>query len=542
MTHSAPRRSRAAIVITVLSLLPLLAYFAYCTWAKPVSAYLANYDPEFPYLMNSLGVFNGKPYAYVDHPGTPVEMIGTAIYALTYPVLGLSPEQFIFYQLQNAGLFLTLAHGFLLAASAACVWYVAGIGRRDAVLLPTALAVLYFVIHPLAYRSLTVWSHNSFAFAFGTLYLAVLFNALHRAAGRVSRLQLVAFGLGAGLLASITIYLAAWVVGAIAIVMIATRLRGSTVLKMLESGVNIAAGSVLGFGLGVLPVLGRMPYFFNWIDSLLTHRDTYLLGATNRPPLERLLANLLGMFREGPQLFIALGGLIVLAAVAFVVRRRRLSQTPEAWAFIFGTSLMILLLTGFIADHPSIEYLLSGAAVAPLLAIALIEVSEAVDWIGPRGERVIALVILAGLVLALVPAFRVQQAKVSQIDQITAQSSSSIASYAQATGRQPSDLMVLWLYRSYSPCFSLWFGNESTAKAFGRELRQVCYRQFELNIFGQNVVSGPGARPLDDFKWDMIIGCAGGFQIPLLVHLPNVETFPDLRLDCGPLTIAYNSK
>ncbi len=542
MRHSAARRPRVAIVITLLSLLPLLAYFADCTWINPVSAYLADYDPEFNYLMNSLGVFNGRAYAYVDHPGTPVEMIGTAIYALTYPVLGRSPEEFSLYHLQNAGLFLTLAHGFLLAASAACLWYVAGIRRRDEVLLPSALAALYFVIHPLGFRSLTVWSHNSFAFAFGTLYLALLYGVLRRQEGSLSRLQTAMFGAGAGLLASVTIYLAAWVVGAAVIVMVATRLRGASRLKMLGSGLTLAVGSLLGFGLGVLPVLGRMPYFFNWIDSLLTHRDAYLLGPTNLPPLERLLVNLLGMYRQGPQLFIVMAGLIIAAVLAFALRGRGLQKAPEVWAFIFGTSLMILLLTGFIADHPSIEYLLSAAAVAPMLAVALIEVGEAEGALGTRVERLLGALILVGLVMAFIQAVRVQQAKVEAIDQVNAQTERSIAAYAGSTGRQPSDLMVLWLYRSYSPCFSLWFGNDTTARAFGRELRQICYRQFELNIFGENVISGPGARPLSDYRWDMIIGCSGGFQIPLLVDLPNVETFPDLRLDCGPLTIAYNRK
>ncbi len=542
MVQSVHPRSRVAIIATGLCLLPLIAYFAYCTWVKPVSAYYADFDPEFPYLLNSLGVFNGTQYAYVDHPGTPLEVIGTAIYALTYPWLGRSGEAFILYHLQNAGLFLTLAHGFLLAASAVCIWYAAGIRRRDAILLPSALAVMYFAIHPLAFSSLTTWSHNSFAFAFGTLYLVTLYSALQRSSGSLGTLKLIGFGLGAGLLATVTIYLAGWVFGAIAIVFIAYRPGGLTLSKALTAGVTIAAASLAGFFIGVSPVLAHMPYFFGWIRSLLSHRDLYLVGGDNRPALVRLSANLVDLFRRAPLLFVTIAALIVVAVVAFALWRKRIQRARVAWAFAAGTIGMIVVLTGFILDHPKLEFMLSAAAVLPVLAIALFDIFETENVIGPLHERIIAAVVLAGVAVSLGQAIGDQQGKADRVARVTAQTNAAIASYAQETGRQPSDLMVLWAYRSYSPCFALRFGNESTAKAFSRELRQLCYRQFELNIYGQNVVSGPGARPLDDYKWDVIVGCSDAFQIPLLRSLPAVETYPDTQLGCGSLTIAYNRR
>jgi hypothetical protein len=542
MAQSVPRRSRVAIIVTGLCLLPLIAYFAYCTWVKPISAYYADFDPEFPYVLNSLGMFNGTPYAYVDHPGTPLEIIGTILYALTYPWLRRSGESFILYHLQNPGLFLTLAHGFLLAASAACVWYVAGMRRRDAILLPAALGMLFFAIHPEGFATLITWSHNSFAFAFGTLYLVILFKALRGASGNLSTPQLIGFGLGAGLLATVTIYLTAWVFGAIAIVVIAYRVGGLTVSKALAAGFTIAAASLAGFFMGVSPVLAHMPYFFDWIGSLLSHRDRYLVGADNRPALVRLSANLVDLFQRAPVLFVTIAVLIVVAAVAFALWHRRIQRALVAWAFAAGTIGMIVTLTGFILDHPKLEFMLSAAAVVPVLAIALCDIFETENAIGPLHERIIAAVVLAGVAVSLGQAIGDQQAKADRVARVTAQTNAAIASYAQETGRQPSDLMVLWAYRSYSPCFALWFGNESTAKAFSRELRQLCYRQFELNIYGQNVVSGPGARPLDNYKWDVIVGCSDAFQIPLLRSLPAVETYPDTQLGCGSLTIAYNRR
>lgn len=542
MAHNERRRSRVAIIVSGLGLLPLLAYFAYCTWIQPISPYYADFDPEFPYLLNSMGVFNGAPYAYVDHPGTPLEVIGSAIYALTYPWLGRSGESFVLYQLQNPGLFLTLAHGFLLVASGACLAYLAWMRRKDAVLLPAALGALYFAIHPEAFATLVTWSHNSFAFAFGTLYLAVLYRALTRAPSGLTVLQLVGFGVWAGLLATVTIYLAAWILGAMAIVVITCRLRALGAWKSLGSAGMLLLAGIAGFFVGVLPVLAHMPYFFGWIGSLLSHRDLYLVGSVSRPPIERLAANFVWLFQRAPQLFITVALLIGLAAAAFGMWRKRIPAAPVAWAFVAGTIGMIVLLTGFILDHPKLEFMISVAAVTPMLAVALFDIFESGQAISPWIERAVAALIFVGVLVALGVGILDQEAKAARIAQVSAQTDAAIATYAEETGRPRSDLMVLWAYRSYSPCFALWFGNESTAKAFSRELRQLCYRQFELNIYGQNVVSGPGARPLADYKWDMIVGCADAFQIPLLRDLPYVERFPDAQIECGSLTIAYNRK
>ena len=43
-----------------------------------------DYDPQMAYFLNSLAPFKGAPYFYTDHPGTPVEMIGTMLLGTTY--------------------------------------------------------------------------------------------------------------------------------------------------------------------------------------------------------------------------------------------------------------------------------------------------------------------------------------------------------------------------------------------------------------------------------------------------------------------------
>lgn len=50
--------------------------------------YWSNTDPSTWYFLDSLAVFAGKTYTFVDHPGTPVQIIGSLLIALTMPFVG----------------------------------------------------------------------------------------------------------------------------------------------------------------------------------------------------------------------------------------------------------------------------------------------------------------------------------------------------------------------------------------------------------------------------------------------------------------------
>jgi hypothetical protein len=84
------------------------------------------------------------------------------------------------------------------------------------------------------------------------------------------------------------------------------------------------------------------------------------------------------------------------------------------------------------------------------------------------------------------------------------------------------------------------FGNDSAGRVFRKEIGEMCYRQYEFNIWTQKVVSSQGVSTLATTKWDVIIGCEDGFDTAGLGALPYVSTFPSLKLECGSLMIAYN--
>ena len=154
-----PVRSTHTIA-TLLLILTLACSWLYVHWNEPATYYNLKYDPEFPYFMNSLAVFKGKPYGYMDHPGTPVELLGTFILTLTYPLTRISSVSFVMYHITNPGLFLSIARALIALMSMAGVYllvkYSITLKSRTDEFISIAIAALFFAVHaPFTFTTLT---------------------------------------------------------------------------------------------------------------------------------------------------------------------------------------------------------------------------------------------------------------------------------------------------------------------------------------------------------------------------------------------------
>src|SRR5688500_13827813 len=102
----------------ILIAIPIIIYWLYWTFN---TSYWFNADPAAVYFLDSLSIFAGKSYMYVDHPGTPVQLIGSVLLALTYPLLG-SSEAFISFHLARPGAFFLMINMFLLVVNILCAF------------------------------------------------------------------------------------------------------------------------------------------------------------------------------------------------------------------------------------------------------------------------------------------------------------------------------------------------------------------------------------------------------------------------------------
>lgn len=136
--------------------------------------FFIHYDPELQYMLNSLTPFKDlELYRRMDHPGTLLQILGSAFYILSYPITMILSSDPIQFHLQHPGVFLIIARTFVFLANAITIVFLANYALqhtdRLGVLASFSVVLLYFAVHPSAIEFLTIWSPNSFSFALGDI-------------------------------------------------------------------------------------------------------------------------------------------------------------------------------------------------------------------------------------------------------------------------------------------------------------------------------------------------------------------------------------
>lgn len=508
-----PRRVQRTGVLLVVLL--LLGYWLYTQFIQPLPFYF-RYDPELPYFMSSLSVFKGHPYVFVDHPGTPVEVLGTLILALTYPFTGGNSEQFVIYHLQNPMLFLVMGRSFLTFTAILSVILVARYAIRvgdgkDAV-LSIAIAVSYFAIHPHdesvvahdGFASLTFWSHNSFNLPLGTTLLLGLLLAI-RSNRSLSWRVVALLGFAAGVLTAIQLYFAVWVICIFVTLYVFSALNKRPLRQTIATGGTVVVSSLVGFGVATIPIFARYDLFLGWVWRLFSSQGIYGTGERGFTSVESLTTNFVKLLSEAPHVVGVAGIVVITLVVILFLQRRTLDQHRGVWALSCGLVVHTLVLFFLILKHPQTHYLISISATMPiLLAVIFSDLTEGIRWL--RQARIlIAALMLAGLLVSFVQAFQFHQERLNRVATFDATVQRGLEQYANITGHPQEEMRIFWSYATHSPCTGFWFGNEYADRAFTDELEQICVNEQMFNVWPDGVVLGNEFTPLERGEWDVLI-------------------------------------
>lgn len=500
-----PRRLATLIVAAAV-----MAYYVVAEWIIPLPYYSPEYDPEMPYFMNSLAVFKGVPYTYTDHPGTPVEVIGSLLLAMTRPLTRGLEVLFIPFHVGNPEVFLGLAHGFVTLASVACVILLA----RKAVpgeslwatLASATVAITFFAAYPSdAFGTLTLWSHNSFAFPAGTLSLAVWTFQIRRGID-VSATEAVVAGAMAGLLASVQLFFLAWGFGLLVGLVLYGWLRGQGARGVAARAAAAAFGLVAGFWVGFAPVMFRFREFYLWIDRLLFRQWRYGGGPEGIVDAARWLGNIRRLWQQSPWTFILTGIIVGLVLLAMWARRAGPRRHPAWWASASALLSMLALLWWAIGLEPGPRYLLSVAAVLPLLLSLAMEVLVRPKGWPPAMVMASGGLIVTAFVLGAAMTAAGQARTTRQIGAFEEILDRTMRAYAARLGTDRARLRILWGYGVPSRCLALRYGDLYAGLALQEEINAICPHEWAYEVWGDRV-GYPGALtlPIVHRPWDMIV-------------------------------------
>lgn len=470
------------------------------------------YDPEMPYFISSLAALKGEPYTYVDHPGTPVELIGSALLLLTRPFLTRS--EFFLHHLQHPEIFLTISHTFLLLASLAAFLLFAcraiPVRHWSDVFVAIAAPTAFFAFHPAAFFTLAHWSHNSFAFPAGTTYLLLLLHWLRKGCA-TARWRAAFLGFLAGVLTSIQLYFIVWVFGVLVALVFVAQLESRSWKRTLTVVLLTSVGSAVGFFVATLPVLTEYPRMLRWFLRLLTHQGRYGSGPPGILSAATLARHFFALAQEMPETFAAAFGAV--AGLAAGLRLLLRAGKRPAWLIAFIASLLVQLIASIflVLRHPGVIY---GLSVASLLPAALIAGHAISAELERRSESLWATVVALVLICFALNhdrSLRIHATSVKDSRAIVAAAERYLDEYAQRAGRQRAALGIVWTYGTVSPCHGLWLGNETNDYPFSREIRALYPREYNLNLHSRLILDATGHwRSLEELpQWDVIVARKG---------------------------------
>ncbi len=470
-------------IFPILALLCLYVFWGYVinTTALTYQAY----DPEFHYFIASLEPFKGQSYSYIDHPGTPLEMLGTAFDALTLPFVGGNRASLIDYELRHPQLFFNIAYGFLLLSNLGCCLYFyftayscGHVGKWSSL----ALALMFFALANQTLGTIANWSHVAFIFPFGTFFLLALFRIVQRSGGELRNQELIGLGFGAGILTSIVIYLSAWVVGTVVTLLVFYWFKRIPRIKTMLAMATVILSSVAGFFIFAFPILLNWPKFSQWMLKLSFHQGRLGKGPAGVISFSGSVKSLAQLLGQTPIMFWVLAFTIVFLFYVLLKQRKNLAAKEALWSLAVGLIFQILFLLVMISKSPFGTYLLSVQAVVPvLLLILMCLVKDSLNL------RVILGLLVPIFVFSSVSVYlyqnTIRRIQVSNyIVQDHSHLISAIAQIAREMGKSPDKLSIIWGYGVYEQCNALLSGNALTYKriTFYEELARICPRQYLL--------------------------------------------------------------
>jgi hypothetical protein len=441
MNLKALLKSQVRTTLILLMALSLIVFWIYVNFSSPATFYSIKYDPEYAYFLNSLLVYKSQPYAYVDHPGTPIEILGSGLLALTYFTAQHPTLTFVQYHIRNPQVFLGIARGFLTISSIFCLVLLAryAVKKRQTldVLVSLGVAGSFFAVHPpFAFASTVYWSHNSFAFPFGTLLLLLLLIRL-REALRLRWREIAGFGFGAGLLAAIQLWFATWIIGVGIVLALYIFLHDEGWLRGIGSVVLVGMGTLTGFVTGTLPVAHRYIWLSYWVERLLFHTGRYGHGAAGFTSPEQLLSNLDRLFGQAPEVLIASIFTLVLAVLVLIYRRKHLREDPVHGSVVIGLTLQLALLLFIVLKHPGRHYLLGAAAIIPVLLAGAYGLIGQADARMRRTAAGIGALLLVGFFVSLFLSIKEHHWRMTNIHRVETELSRLKQAQAEASGKRP---------------------------------------------------------------------------------------------------------
>ncbi len=426
-------KPRLALLIIPASLLLLYTWLAD---ARGPFSLAANFDPEYPYLLNSLNILTGHPPTHLTfHPGTTLQELGAAVVYADWRIRFGNRADIATAVLSNPETFLRDLNLVLVILIAAALWWAAFSLYRATNSIASAIILEASVfLFPNLIYSLSHMDPEPLLIAAGFALIAAVASGRPILAGAV---------FGFGVVTKFTFL--PWIAAA-------------AVFKPRQAGRFFIAAAAAWI-VFIFPVRTHLGSFFKSLFRLATHSERYGRGPVGLPHASVFAANLSDFVRVEP----ALIALVVLYAAILLLNWR---ESPR----ILKIGMLILLIQiAATLKHYEPRYAVPAMIFACLMnAVAL----PRRGWITIAGATIFALGYLHTAV-RLIEFSRQARAQRYEAAQLAAKRA------------ELGDCTTIGYYRSSLPGFALNFASEYSGRiVHGPLLKNIYSDQIMYNKFG----------------------------------------------------------
>jgi hypothetical protein len=362
-----------AIVTFFAALAPMLAVWIEKVILLPRPVAAAYADPEVYFFYDSLREALGSAPHNVDHPGTPVQLLG----ALVLRVTGATPLAIDAWR--------SVMYSIALLLNAVAVVILLQTILRDVPRAAAVAAIWTFWICPAAMRHVAIWSPEAVYFCVAALVLA----AFHAYFMRPDAARAAWLGAAIGLCIGVKFVFLSWAIAAALVIAVmgARRVR-DTALMLLAT--------IAAFIIATIAAITRYKAMFHWLVALVSRSDWY---GRPRPASGSVAADLVTALTHAKSWHAWM--VVAFLLLLFVVRRGDAAMRAALLFGAFAVALnYIMAAKGIVPKEADSFGDIRYRYVLPSAAAAMLVVAEAcrAPWLRRWWPRLALLAVSGALV------------------------------------------------------------------------------------------------------------------------------------------------
>lgn len=439
-------------------------------------------DPDYAYLFNSLSLIQGTPIAHLDHPGTPVQILGQFVIRTaglltdeTNLVRGviINPE----FYLNSISAFFT----FLIFCSLSLLGFIV-YRLTGKLFLALFLQLTPLISLALFGEPLTKTSTEPLILLSGIIFLIAL--SIFYYSNRIrDPLIIFCLALGLGTATKLTFF------PLIVIPFLA--------FKSFKEKITLILGAAFFFFIFTTPIISSYPRLWLWIKALFIHSGRNAEGSATIVDFGTLIPNLLIQISSEPLFFsvVVIEALILIACVSKRYFKKRFLLLLGI--FIAQSSQIFL-----VAKHPGASYLGPPLTITLLAVIILLDTVKDLKIFDNefRKDNTINKILTTLVIIILM----IGVYKISEFNNSLLKLRNEQMAVVGALQNEFSENLIIRHHRNSSVIYALKFGNTFTGNNFTEPLNDIYPDTYFWDIWGATF-SGWDSNPVSIDKISKLV-------------------------------------